>query len=524
MAGVSITLKGNFEKLNELDQKTRQTGESMRKTFAQVRKEMQDADRAAAFNGMKAGAAGAAAGIAALAAVTKGAQAILSNYAPYDGMIRSLKTLEGTAEATEARIAKLRDVAKVPGLGFDEAVQADIRLRAVGLSAEDSEAAIRAVGNALATVGGGKAQLDGVVLGLSQIAAKGKISAEEINQIAERLPQVRAAMQSAFGSADAEVIQKSGIGAMDFIRQLVEELGKLPKVTGGAQNELENMGDAFDSLKVKASEFGVQIAGSWLSDVTNSFIMAGKQLDWLKQKMGIKTPGLQGPDGMTEEQRQSEAAADAEDKRTSNNAGVDLHNDNLDFWTRIEDEKQAALSKRAEAERKLAEEKAAADAVEADRTAKSRADASEEYRLERDILAARLKGDDERLAKLEREKAIREEMRRLEGAGFTADESRPAAERKVDLAREVEAKKEKEATTTTTRKELEAKLAAKRGEMDNLRYESSVGSVGSMQRIGGGGGAVASGLDYQRQATDLQRETNQILRELAANSRAALDA
>lgn len=165
--------------------------------------------------------------------------------ADMDSLTRGMTAVTGSASATRAQLARLSDVAKLPGLGFREAVQGSINLQAAGLSANTSERALRAFGNALATVGKGKADLDGVILALGQIASKGKVSAEEINQLAERVPQIRQAMIAAFGSADTERLGKAGIDATRFINGLIDQLLKLPQASGGAANAFENLSDSW---------------------------------------------------------------------------------------------------------------------------------------------------------------------------------------------------------------------------------------------------------------------------------------
>jgi tape measure domain-containing protein len=164
----------------------------------------------------------------------------------FDSLKRGLTAVSGSSEAAEKQLARLKEVAKLPGLGFREAIQGSINLQAAGLSAERAEAALKAFGNALATVGKGKSELDGVILALSQIESKGKVSAEEINQLAERVPQIRQIMLRAFGTADTEVIQRAKITSRQFIDTVVNELAKLPQVTGGARNTFENLRDSIE--------------------------------------------------------------------------------------------------------------------------------------------------------------------------------------------------------------------------------------------------------------------------------------
>lgn len=206
-----------------------------------------------------AGIAIAAVGVAALgvAAAAVAAANVTKNLYIQFGTL-SLKALQARAEIESLELSlqavagagesgrlfkELREIAKLPGLGIEEAVRGFVKLRAAGLGEGLAQRSLLSMGNALASVGAGKAELEGVILALTQIASKGVISAEEINQIAERLPQVRVAMQQAFGTANTEAIQKMGLSAEAFIAGLVLQLEKLPRVAGGLKNTFENLAD-----------------------------------------------------------------------------------------------------------------------------------------------------------------------------------------------------------------------------------------------------------------------------------------
>lgn len=161
-----------------------------------------------------------------------------------DSLKRGLTAVAGSSEKANEQLTRLEEVAKLPGLGFKEAIEGSTRLQAAGLSAKLAERSLMGFGNALATVGGGKADLDTVTRALSQMAAKGKVSAEEIGQLAEKVPQIREIMKAAYGTADAEKLGKAGIQSMEFIDGIVKELERLPRVTAGAQNSFENFSDA----------------------------------------------------------------------------------------------------------------------------------------------------------------------------------------------------------------------------------------------------------------------------------------
>jgi len=157
---------------------------------------------------------------------------------------------KGDIAGTTRKLEELREVAKLPGLGFREAVVGQTNLQAAGIEAKLATRLLKGFGNALATVGKGKTELDGVQLALTQIASYSKISAEEINQLSGRVPQIRQIMKAAFGTADTEKLQKMGIKPMTLLQKISNELEKLPSVSGGAQNSVENLEDSWDRLNV----------------------------------------------------------------------------------------------------------------------------------------------------------------------------------------------------------------------------------------------------------------------------------
>ena len=175
----------------------------------------------------------------------------IGKYAEFDALTTALKVYTRTVGETDRQLRRLREVAQAPGLGYAEAIQGSVRLQAIGFDARLAERALLAMGNALASAGGGKAELDGIILALSQIVSKGTISAEEINQITERLPQFRDVLKQTFGTADSEKLQRSGVSVEQFILRVVDALEKLPKAAGSAQTTLENVGDTWDRIVVQ---------------------------------------------------------------------------------------------------------------------------------------------------------------------------------------------------------------------------------------------------------------------------------
>jgi len=156
-----------------------------------------------------------------------------------------LNAMQTATATTTERLKELEGIAKAPGIGFEQAVQGDIRLRAVGLSAGQSAKALKEFANAIATTGGGTSEFDRVTTQLSQLSAKGKVLSQDLRPIIEAAPAVSQALLKLYGTIDSEAISaslaKQGKSSQDFIAVLTDELAKLPRVTGGLANSFENL-------------------------------------------------------------------------------------------------------------------------------------------------------------------------------------------------------------------------------------------------------------------------------------------
>ena len=474
-AGFSGTVNKIKQSMNSMDKNARGMSSSVQNSFKSMAS-------------VAAGLTGVTAGITALTGATIAAQKVMSEYAEFDSLVRSLKTMDGTAEATASRLERLREVAKLPGIGFEEAVKGDVRLRATGLSAELAEKALRGFGNALASAGGSADDLNGVIRALGQISAKGKVSAEEINQLAERVPQIRKIMESAFGTADTEAIQKMGVSSKEFIAAIVNELEKLPKVTGGAQNVLDNYADSWKALKSQVAEFGVQIAGSWINDVSRAFTQARKDLVSLKELMGMKTPGLEGTDGKTEVARQAEIESEKklEIERYTANEEAKVFNANTEFWRKKQEERTEFL--RTESEKRLEIEKSYKDRVEAAQEDVFASKLTPENNLKRKIANLEAEGPStaeavnnakslevktkiaERIAKIV---GLQKELNSLQERGVEqAKEEQKAAKEKYDAQQASRADLDAEMSAIRARRSGQSELAAEIIKENELRKES----------------------------------------------------
>ncbi len=170
-----------------------------------------------------------------------------------EALQKGLIAVMGSAAAASVEFEKLKEVAKLPGLGLEEAVKGSVSLQSAGFSADQAREALLQFGNALATVGKGKNELNLVVLALTQLQNKTSGFGQDLRQLVEQLPQLRTALTNSFGTADSEAIAKLGVTGKQVVETLVGEFSKLPRVTGGIKNAFENLSD---STKVAFAKLG----------------------------------------------------------------------------------------------------------------------------------------------------------------------------------------------------------------------------------------------------------------------------
>ena len=122
--------------------------------------------------------------------ITEGLGAIKSAAIDLNSSLEQSKiaftTMLGSAENADKFLKELQQFAAKTPFEFPDLVDASKRMFAFGFESKQVVPLLTAVGNAVAAVGGGRDVINGVTLALGQMRAKGKVSAEEMGQLAER--------------------------------------------------------------------------------------------------------------------------------------------------------------------------------------------------------------------------------------------------------------------------------------------------------------------------------------------------
>lgn len=97
----------------------------------------------------------------------------------------SFTTMLGTMEKSKAFVESLREVSNGSPLRLTEVMDSAKQLLGFGMNADQAKASLIAMNKAVLAQGGGSEQFRRIGLVLGQISAKGKVSAEELLQLAE---------------------------------------------------------------------------------------------------------------------------------------------------------------------------------------------------------------------------------------------------------------------------------------------------------------------------------------------------
>jgi len=206
-------------------------------------------------------------------------------YKRMDALRRALEAITGSSSAARTEIKELKEAAKLPGLGLEEAIQGAINLQSAGMSAKLAKDSMIAFGNALALVGRGKAYLDDVTLALTKMVSKNKIMGRDLQSLLIAVPQTGKIMREIWGTADTKELAKMGIGATEFITKMTAELGKLPKISDSVLNTFDNLKDAVTKAFDKMGEAlgpAISSIAKWLTGLLEDYAENGKLVEWLR--------------------------------------------------------------------------------------------------------------------------------------------------------------------------------------------------------------------------------------------------
>lgn len=165
----------------------------------------------------------------------------------------AFNTMLGSSQKAGIFLKQLQDFAAKTPFEFKDLTEASKRMLALGFSAEQIIPTMTAVGNAVAALGGGGELINRVTLALGQMQAKGKVSAEEMRQLAEAGIPAWEILANKIGVSIPEAMQMAQRGAISaseavpaIIAGMQEKFGGLmEKQSQTLLGQISNMKDQF---------------------------------------------------------------------------------------------------------------------------------------------------------------------------------------------------------------------------------------------------------------------------------------
>lgn len=207
----------------------------------------------------------------------------------------AMTNLLGSAGKAESFIKELQDFAAHTPFEFNDVAKASQKFLAFGFTAEQIIPTLTAVGDAAAGVGAGQEGMNRLTLALGQIAAKGKLSSEEMMQITELgIPawQLLADKLNTDVAGAQEMVTKRMVDSKMALDALVSGMeqnygGMMEQQSGTILGAWSNLMDGIGQV---ASQAGLQIA-----DALNLTGVFSSLDDWLSNfAAAVRESGISG--------------------------------------------------------------------------------------------------------------------------------------------------------------------------------------------------------------------------------------
>lgn len=203
-------------------------------------------------------------------------------------------TMLGSAEAADAMLTSLQQFAATTPFEFPDLVSSAQRMKALGFSAEQIIPTLRTVGDTAAAMGKGKEAIDGITKALGDIQMKGKVSAEEMQQLAERGIPAWDILAKAIGVKIPEAMKLAEKGAIEASQAVPALLAGMNEKFGGSMDAMSktltgqwsNLKDQLTLALIPIGQTLIPALQSLLPVLTGVLEKVGEAVTWFQQLPG----------------------------------------------------------------------------------------------------------------------------------------------------------------------------------------------------------------------------------------------
>ena len=227
------------------------------------------------FTKLKTSLMGMAGAYVGVQTVTTGIKQLVNTAKDLDSLTQKLEYATGSAKAAGETWDYLKNLANELGLeqmGLAEGyAQLASATKNLNMSTDDTRTAFEGVANAAAAMSLTTDETNGVMLALSQIAGKGKVSMEELRgQLGERLTPAMGIAAKAMGvtTQELENMVEQGIDAKEFLPKFGEALTQA--FAGQAANNINTTTGAINLLTNKLTDLKAKVLDGFAGDAISS--------------------------------------------------------------------------------------------------------------------------------------------------------------------------------------------------------------------------------------------------------------
>lgn len=199
-----------------------------------------------AFGGLK-GILGGVGGVLAGLGLSLGTKAVFDYSKSLDNAKINWEVLMGSAEEGQKMLQRIQQFAKDTPFDFDSTQKFAQQLKIAGLNGDQLFKTMQVIGDAAQ---GNVEKAEGIATAYQQMSAKGKIQAEEMNQLLERGIPAWDMLAKATGKSKAELMDMSSKGKLladEYLPKLVEQMDKT--FGGGMQKQAQTFNGQLSQLE-----------------------------------------------------------------------------------------------------------------------------------------------------------------------------------------------------------------------------------------------------------------------------------
>lgn len=204
------------------------------------------------------------------------------------------ETLLGGAEEAETMIKDLQTMGAKTPFEFEGLDKSAKLLKAMGVESENLIPYLTNIGDAVSAIGGSQETLEGVSMAIGQMLTKGKVSAEEMNQLAERGIPAWELMAEKLGMSKQELMDLSSQGKIYADEAIPALMSAIEEEFGGAmEKQSQTFNGQMSTLKDNLQMIMGQIAGPIFDIIKKAMPTVIEAVDQFGQWVNENMPRIQ---------------------------------------------------------------------------------------------------------------------------------------------------------------------------------------------------------------------------------------